>query len=60
MEDYPDQTDKILAYLQAKLTGREDEKAVRKVTDALLRRGHTYGQIRSAMQQLDVQLQEDY
>ena len=60
LEDYPDQTDKILAYLQAKLTDREDEKAVRKVTDALLRRGHTYGQIRSAMQQLDVQLQEDY
>jgi len=60
LEDYPDQTDKILAYLQMKLPDLRDEKAVRKVTDALLRRGHSYSQIRSAMRQLDVELQEEF
>lgn len=60
LENYPDQTEKILAYLHAKLTDTHDIKAVRRVTDALLRRGHSYSQIRNAMQQLDVQLQEDY
>lgn len=60
LEDYPDQTDRIVAFLQAKLSDPKDEKAVRKVTDALIRKGHSYSQIRSAMLQLDMQLQEDY
>ena len=60
LEDYPDQTEKILAYLRAKLTDTQDEKAVRRVTDALMRRGHDYGQIKSAIRQLNMQLQEDF
>lgn len=60
LADYPDQSDKILAFLRSRLTNPYDEKMVRKVTDALLRRGHSYSQIRCAMQQLDVDLQEEY
>ena len=58
--DYPDQTEKIVDYLTMKLTDPSDYKSVRKVTDALIRRGHSFSQIRSAMQQLNVHLQEDY
>ena len=60
LADYPDQTEKIMAYLKVKLTDPSDTKAVRKVTDALIRRGHSFHQIRSAMQQMDIYLQEDY
>ncbi len=60
LADYPDQTDKIIAYLQMKLTDSEDQKAVRKAMDALLRRGHSYSQIRHAMNQLELHMQEDF
>ena len=60
LEDYPDQTERIVAFLQAKLPDHKDEKALRKVTDALLRRGHSYSSIRSAMLRLDMDVQEEY
>lgn len=60
LADYPDQTEKILAFLRLRLTDPDDVKMVRKVTDALVRRGHSYSQIKSAMQQLDIELQEEY
>ena len=50
LEDYPDQTEKILAFLRTRLGQQWDEKDVRKATDALIRRGHSYSQIRSALQ----------
>lgn len=52
LEDYPDQTEKILAFLRTRLGQQWDEKDVRKATDALIRRGHSYSQIRSALQLL--------
>ena len=52
LEGYPDQTDKILAFLRARLGQQWDEKDVKKATDALIRRGHSYSQIRSALQML--------
>ena len=60
--DYPDQEDKILAFLQSRLGDSWDQKDLRKAIDALLRRGHTYQQIRTALNKLDenVDLQEDY
>jgi len=48
--DYPDQTEKILAFLQLKLGDTWDEKALRRTTDSLLRRGHSYQEIRKALQ----------
>ena len=50
LNDYPDQTEKILAFLRTRLGQQWDEKDVRKATDALIRRGHSYSQIRSALQ----------
>ena len=52
LEGYPDQTDKILAFLRGRLGQQWDEKDVKKATDALIRRGHSYSQIRSALQML--------
>ena len=50
LDDYPDQLDKILDYLRSRLSDACDEKKLRKVTDALIRRGHGYSQIKKALQ----------
>ena len=46
LADYPDQTDAIRAFLQGRLTPESDKNDVKKAIDALLRRGHSYGDIR--------------
>ena len=56
--DYPDQTEKIIEFLQARLGDSRDEKQLRRVTDALLRRGHSYQEIRRALNRLG-DFQED-
>ena len=53
LEDYPDMTEKILEFLRSRLTSDSDQRAVKRAIDALLRRGHSYAQIRSAMRLLD-------
>ena len=62
LADYPDQTEKILEFLRSRLDTSSDERDVRRTTDALLRRGHSYQEIRKAMQRLDFEevFQEDY
>ncbi len=62
LADYPDQTEKILDFLRSRLDENSDERDVRKATDALLRRGHSYQEIRRAMEQLtfDADFQEDF
>ena len=52
LENYPDQLEKILDFLQSKLTADSQEKEIRRVIDALLRRGHSYSSIRKALNQL--------
>ena len=54
LSDYPDQIEWITGYLKNHLQGSNDPKAVRKVLDALIRKGHNYGQIRTALNQLSV------
>lgn len=54
LEDYPDQEDAIRAYAQAHLPKDPDPKTVKKVIDALLRKGHSYGIIRRVLQTADV------
>jgi regulatory protein len=54
LADYPNQNEHILTYLRSHISDPRDQKAVKRVVDALLRRGHSYGQIRSALRQLDV------
>lgn len=53
LEDYPDQMDKILDFLRQRLDDNADERAVKRAVDALLRRGHSYGQIRQALRRLE-------
>ena len=62
LADYPDQPESITEYLRAHLKPGYEERELRKATDALLRRGHNYQQIRKAMQNLsqDVDLWEEY
>jgi regulatory protein len=54
LEDYPDQTEAIQAFIQSRLGTSRDSKELRRVTDALVRRGHSYSQIRSALNALDL------
>ena len=49
LADYPDQTEKITAFLKSRLDADSDEKQVRRAVDALIRRGHNYGTIRRAL-----------
>ena len=52
LADYPDQTEKITAFLKSRLDADSDEKQVRRAVDALIRRGHNYGAIRRALDAL--------
>ena len=52
LADYPDQTEKITAFLKSRLDADSDEKQVRRDVDALIRRGHSYGTIRRALDAL--------
>ena len=54
LEDYPDQTEAIVAFLKSRLGGQWDDKDVRKATDALIRRGHSYGEIRRGLEILSM------
>lgn len=58
LADYPEQTDAIVSFLRARLGDDADERAVRRATDALLRRGHTYGEIRKAMEILTLETED--
>ena len=62
LQDYPDMTDSIYKFLCSKLRGEWDERELKRVIDALLRKGHSYGQIRTALERLKIDaddLQED-
>ena len=52
LADYPDQTEKITAFLKSRLDADSDEKHVRRAVDALIRRRHSYGTIRRALDAL--------
>lgn len=52
LKDYPEQLDKIMDFLESRLPDDATEKDVKRVIDALVRRGHSYGTIRRAMQEM--------
>ena len=62
LADYPDQTDKIVEFLSSRLKPGYEERDLRRATDALLRRGHSYQQIRRALNELSLaeDFQEDF
>lgn len=61
LADYPDQTEKIMEFLQSRLGDNREEKQLRRAMDALLRRGHSYQEIRRALNRLaeSADFQED-
>lgn len=59
LQDYPDQSDRIEAFLRARLDGDSDDKQVKRAIDALIRRGHSYGTIRRVLNSLSFDT-EDY
>lgn len=54
LSDYPDQKERIVSFLKARLPDPSDAKATKKAIDALLRRGHSYGEIRAALSELQI------
>ena len=58
LEDYPDQMDKIMDFLRSRLDGEADDRAVKRAVDALIRRGHSYGLIRQALQELSMETED--
>ena len=59
LADYPDQLEKIEDFLRSRLGDAYDERELKRAIDALMRRGHSYGQIRKALNRLELD-QEDF
>lgn len=51
LADYPEQSEKIREFIAAHLPPEPDQKATKKVIDALLRKGHSYSAIRRQLEQ---------
>ena len=49
LSEYPDQQEAIVSFLRTKLGQSKNNRDLKKVIDALIRRGHGYGQVRKAM-----------
>ena len=58
LADYPDQTEKITAFLKNRLDADSDEKQIRRAVDAQIRRGHSYGTIRRVLDTLSFDTEE--
>ena len=58
LADYPDQQDAIVAYLRSHIKNNADEREKKRAVDALLRRGHSYGTIRRALNELRFDAEE--
>ena len=60
LESYPDQTNAIARFLEQRIKDPSDPKQVKRAIDAALRRGHGYGQIKGALEQIGSELEEEY
>ena len=58
LADYPDQMDCIVAFLRSKLRADSDRRDIQKATDALIRKGHSYHQIRRGLERLALDTDE--
>ena len=60
LEELPADGGQVDAFLRSKLRGRTpDEKEKRRLTNALLRRGFPWGEVKAAWRQLGEEMQED-
>ncbi len=60
LADYPDQLERIEAFLKSRLDENSDEKQKKKAIDALICRGHSYGVIRQALNGLSFDREDIY
>ncbi|MBR7178578.1 MAG: regulatory protein RecX [Oscillospiraceae bacterium] len=62
LEDYPDQTERIADFLRSKLRDPDDPREVRRAIDAALRRGHSYGDVKRALEMIgtESEFEEEY
>ena len=60
LQDYPDQNEKIESFLRSRLDADSDQKEIKKAIDALIRRGHSYGTIRSVLNGLSFDTEDYY
>lgn len=58
LADYPAQTEAIVSFLHSRLGAEWDRKELQKAMDALLRRGHSYHEIREGLSRLSVDTEE--
>ena len=58
LAEYPDQQEKITAFLRSRLDADSDPKEIRNAIDGLIRRGHSYGNIRRALDTLSFDTDE--
>ena len=58
LADYPEQSDAILEFLNERLKQKADDRDIKRAIDALLRRGHSYSQIRRCLDQLSLETYE--
>ena len=60
LEDYPDQTEAIADFLRTKLRDPDDPKQVKRAIDAALRRGHSYSDVKRALELIGSEFEEEY
>ena len=58
LSDYPDQTQAIMSFLRSRLADRSDQREIKRATDALLRRGHSYGDVRRDLSRLNLDAED--
>ena len=54
LEDYPDQSEKMIDFLRSRLGEQPDQREIKRAVDALIRRGHSYGDIRRVLSRLSM------
>ena len=59
LDQMPDSSGKLDKFIAARLKDPEDRDQVRKVTDALYRRGHSWEDIRAALRRFDAEPEEE-
>ena len=62
LADYPDQTERIADFLRSKLRDPDDPKQIKRAIDAALRRGHSYGSVKRALELIGTEsdFEEEY
>ena len=62
LEGYPDQTEAIADFLRTKLRDPDDPKQVKRAIDAALRRGHSYTDVKRALEMIgsESDFEEEY